>query len=139
MDKLFNNLSGSRTLYDEMIRLYNEKKENIISGRKILVMDQHFEGITGITRSVLSSIKKGKSRPKLCTIATFCVSLKIGVLESLNLFELAGYKLSENYEVDRAYLYLIQNNENGDIEESNEYLESIGVEKQHYLGVKSRE
>ena len=56
-----------------------------------------------------------------------------------NLFELAGYKLSENYEVDRAYLYLIQNNENGDIEEGNEYLESIGVEKQHYLGVKSRE
>jgi len=102
MDKLFNNLSGSRTLYDEMIRLYNEKKENIISDRKILVMDQHFEGITGVTRSVLSSIKKGKSRPKLCTLATFCVSLKIGVLESLNLFELAGYKLSENYEVDRA-------------------------------------
>ena len=102
-------------------------------------MDQHFEGITGITRSVLSSIKKGKSRPKLCTIATFCVSLKLGVLESLNLFELAGYKLSENYEVDRAYLYLIQNNENGDIEDSNEYLEGIGIEKQHYLGVKSRE
>ena len=24
MDKLFNNLSGSRTLYDEMIRLYNQ-------------------------------------------------------------------------------------------------------------------
>ena len=65
--------------------------------------------------------------------------LKLGVLESLNLFELAGYKLSENYEVDRAYLYLIQNNVNGDIEEGNEYLESIGVEKQHYLGVKSRE
>ena len=29
MDKLFNNLSGSRTLYDDMIRLYNEKKENM--------------------------------------------------------------------------------------------------------------
>ena len=47
--------------------------------------------------------------------------------------------MSENYEVDRAYLYLIQNNENGDIEKCNEYLESIGVEKQRYLGVKSRE
>ena len=42
---------------------------------------------------------------------------------------------------DHGYLpiYLIQNNVNGDIEEGNEYLESIGVEKQHYLGVKSRE
>ena len=139
MDKLFNNLSGSRTLYDEMIRLYYKKKENIISNRKILVMDRHFEGITGVTRSVLSSIKKGKSRPKLYTLATFCVSLKLSVIESLNLFELAGYKLSENYEVDRAYLYLIQNNGTGDIEECNEYLESIGIEKQHYLGVKSRE
>ena len=97
MDKFPNNLSKRKTLYDEMIRLYNEKKENIISDRKILVMDQHFEGITGVTRSVLSSIKKGKSRPKLCTLATFCVSLKFSVLESLNLFELAGYKLSENY------------------------------------------
>ena len=75
-----------------MIRLYKEKKENIISDRMLLVMEQNFEGITGITRSVLSSIKKGKSRTKLCTIATFCISLKLGVLESLNLFELAGYK-----------------------------------------------
>jgi hypothetical protein len=63
MDKYPKNLSTSRTLCDEMIRLYEEKKENIISDRKILVMDQHFEGITGVTRSVLSSIKKGKSRP----------------------------------------------------------------------------
>ena len=125
MDKFPNNLSKRRTLYDEMIRLYEENKESIISNRKILVMDRHFEGITGVTRSVLSSIRKGKSRPKLCTIATFCVSLKIGVLESVNLSELAGYKLSENYEVDRANLYLIQNNANGDIEEGNEYLESI--------------
>lgn len=139
MDKFFNNLSKRRTLYDEMIRLYEENKEMIISDRKILVMDRHFEGITGVTRSVLSSIKKGKSRPKLCTVATFCVSLKLGVIESLNLFELAGYKLSENYEVDRAYLYLIQNNGTGDIEECNEYLESIGIEKQHHLGVKPRE
>ena len=139
MDKFPNNLSKRRTLYDEMIRLYEENKESIISNRKILVMDRHFEGITGVTRSVLSSIRKGKSRPKLCTLATFCVSLKLSVLESLNLFELAGYKLSENYEVDKAYLYLIQNNENGDIEKCNEYLESIGVEKQHYLGVESRE
>lgn len=139
MDKYPKNLSKRRTLYDEIIRLYEENKKMIISDRKILVMDRHFEGITGVTRSVLSSIKKGKSRPKLCTLATFCVSLKLGVLESINLFELAGYKLSENYEVDRAYLYLIQNNENGDIEECNEYLESVEIEKQHHLGVKARE
>lgn len=138
MDKFPNNLSKRRTLYDEMIRLYKENKEKVISIRKILVRDQHFEGITGVTRSVLSSIKKGKSRPKLSTLGTFCVSLKLDIIETFDLIELAGYKLSQNYEVDRAYLYLIQNNKNGDIEECNEYLESIGIEKQHYLGVKSR-
>ncbi len=134
MGKSSNNLSKRITLYDEMIRLYEENKEKVISIRKILVRDQHFEGITG----VLSSIKKGKSRHKLSTLVTFCVSLKLDIIETFDLIELAGYKLSQNYEVDRAYLYLIQNNKNGDIEECNEYLESIGIEKQHYLGVKSR-
>ena len=139
MGKISNNLSKRRTLYDEMIRLYEENKGKVISIRKIHVRDQDFEGITGVTRSVLSSIKKEKSRPKLSTLVTFCISLKLDIIETFDLIEIAGYKLTQNYKIDRAYLYLIQNNKNGDIEECNKYLESIGIEKQHHLGVKSKE
>ena len=62
----------------------------------------------------------------------------LDVIESYDLIELAGYKLSQNYEVDRAYAELLQNNQNGDIEKCNEYLESLGIDKKYYLGVKSR-
>ncbi len=138
MGKFSNNLSERKTLYKEMIRLFEENKDNVISIRKIYLKDQNFEGITNISRSVLSFIKKGTSRPKLSTIITFCVSLMLDVLESYDLIELAGYKLSQNYEVDRAYAKLLQNNKNGDIEKCNEYLESLGIDKRHFLGIKSR-
>ncbi len=138
MDKFSNNLSKRKTLYDEMTRLFEKNKDKAIQIRKLFKMEQHFEGITGVTRSVLSSIKKGKSRPKLSTIITFCISLVLDVIEAYDLIELAGYKLSQNYEVDRAYAKLLQHNKIGDIEECNKYLESIGIGKQYFLGVKSR-
>lgn len=138
MGKFSNNLSERKTLYKEMIRLFEENKDNVISIRKIYLKDQNFEGITNVSRSVLSFIKKGTSRPKLSTIITFCVSLMLDMLESYDLIELAGYKLSQNYEVDRAYAELLQNNKNGDIEKCNEYLESLGIDKKHFLGTKSR-
>ncbi|MGN0005674.1 MAG: hypothetical protein ACI37Z_06865 [Candidatus Gastranaerophilaceae bacterium] len=94
MDKFSNNLSKRRTLYNEMIRLYEENKDNAISVRKIQIEDQNFEAITNVSRSVLSFIKKGTSRPKLSTIITFCVSLMLDAIDSYNLIELAGYKLS---------------------------------------------
>ena len=138
MGKFSNNLPERKTLYKEMIRLFEENKNNVISVRKIYIRDQKFEVITNVSRSVLSFIKKGTSRPKLSTIITFCVSLMLDVIESYDLIELAGYKLSQNYEVDRAYAELLQNNQNGDIEKCNEYLESLGIDKKHFLGVKSR-
>lgn len=138
MDKLSNNLSECRTLYNEMIRLFFKHKDKVIKIRKIHKVDQNFEGITNVSRSVLSFIRKGTSRPKLSTIVTFCISLMLDVLEAYDLIELAGYKLSQNYEVDRAYAELLQHNKNGDIEECNKYLEILGIGKQHYLGVKSR-
>ena len=138
MGKFSNNLPERKTLYKEMIRLFEEKKDNVISIRKIFIKDQNFEGITNVSRSVLSFIKKGKSRPKLSTIITFCVSLMLDVIESYDLIELAGYKLSQNYEVDRAYAELLQNNQNGDIEKCNKYLKSLGIDKKYFLGVKSR-
>lgn len=139
MDKLFNNLSGSRTLYDKMIRLYEEKKDDVISNRDIDVRDQNFEAITNVSRSVLSFIKKGTSRPKLSTIITFCVSLMLDAINSYDLIELAGYKLSQNYEVDRAYAELLQYHNYGDIDACNEHLEGLGIDKKYYLEVKSRE
>ena len=138
MGKFSNNLPERKTLYKEMIRLFEENKNNVISVRKIYIRDQKFEVITNVSRSVLSFIKKGTSRPKLSTIITFCVSLMLDVIESYDLIELAGYKLSQNYEVDRAYAELLQNNQNGDIEKCNEYLESLGIDKKHFLGIKSR-
>lgn len=139
MDKFFNNLSKRRTLYDEMIRLYEEKKDDVISNRDIDVRDQNFEAITNVSRSVLSFIKKGTSRPKLSTIITFCVSLMLDAIDSYYLIELAGYKLSQNYEVDRAYAELLQYHNYGDIDACNEHLEGLGIDKKDYLGVKSRE
>lgn len=58
MDKFSNILSERRTLYKEMIRLFKENKDNVISIRKIYLRDQNFEGITNVSRSVLSFIKK---------------------------------------------------------------------------------
>lgn len=139
MDKFFNNLSKRRTLYDEMVRLYKEKKDDVISNRDIDVRDQNFEAITNVSRSVLSFIKKGTSRPKLSTIITFCVSLMLDAIDSYYLIELAGYKLSQNYEVDRAYAELLQYHNYGDIDACNEHLEGLGIDKKYYLGVKSRE
>lgn len=139
MDKYPINLSKSRTLYDEMIRLYEEKKDDVISNRDIDVRDQNFEAITNVSRSVLSFIKKGTSRPKLSTIITFCVSLMLDAINSYDLIELAGYKLSQNYEVDRAYAELLQYHNYGDIDACNEHLEGLGIDKKYYLGVKSRE
>ena len=62
--------------------LFKENKDNVISIRKIHIKDQNFEGITNVSRSVLSSINKGKSRPKLSTIVTFCISLMLDVIDS---------------------------------------------------------
>lgn len=138
MDKFSNNLSERRILYKEMIRLFKENKDNVISIRKIYLRDQNFEGITNVSRSVLSFIKKGTSRPKLSTVITFCVSLMLDVIEAYDLIELAGYKLSQNYEVDRAYAELLQDNKNGDIDACNKHLESLGIDKKYFLGVKSR-
>lgn len=138
MDKFSNNLSERKTLYKEMIRLFEEKKENVISIRKIHLRDQNFEGVTNVSRSVLSFIKKGTSRPKLSTVITFCVSLMLDVIESYDLIELAGYKLSQNYEVDRAYAELLQYYNYGDIDACNKHLESLGIDKKYFLGVKSR-
>lgn len=139
MDKYPNNLSKSRTLYGEMIRLYEEKKDDAISYRGIDIKDQHFEAITNVSRSVLSFIKKGTSRPKLATIITFCISLMLDAIDSYNLIELAGYKLSHSYKVDRAYAELLQYHNYGDIDACNEHLEGLGIDKKDYLGVKSRE
>ena len=139
MDKYPINLSKSRTLYDEMIRLYEEKKDDVISNRNIDIRDQNFEAITNVSRSVLSFIKKGTSRPKLSTIITFCISLMLDTINSYDLIELAGYKLSQNYEVDRAYAELLQYHNYGDIDACNEHLEGLGIDKKYYLGVKSRE
>ena len=138
MDKFSNNLSERKTLYKEMIRLFEEKKENVISIRKIHLRDQNFEGVTNVSRSVLSFIKKGTSRPKLSTVITVCVSLMLDVIESYDLIELAGYKLSQNYEVDRAYAELLQYYNYGDIDACNKHLESLGIDKKYFLGVKSR-
>lgn len=138
MDKFLNNLSERKTLYNEMIRLFEKKKDNVILIRKIYLKDQNFEGITNVSRSVLSFIKKGTSRPKLSTIITFCVSLMLDVIEAYDLIELAGYKLSQNYELDRAYAELLQDNKNGDIDACNEHLESLGIDEKYFLGVKSR-
>lgn len=138
MDKFSNNLSERKTLYKEMIRLFEEKKENVISIRKIHLRDQNFEGVTNVSRSVLSFIKKGTSRPKLSTVITFCVSLMLDVIESYDLIELAGYKLSQNYEVDRAYAELLQYYNYGDIDACNKHLESLEIDKKYFLGVKSR-
>ena len=138
MGKFSNNLSERKTLYKEMIRLFEENKDNVISIRTIHIKDQNFEGITNVSRSVLSSINKGKSRPKLSTIVTFCISLMLDVIDSYYLIELAGYKLSPFYELDRAYAELLQYHNHGDIKLCNEHLESLGIDKKYYLGVKSR-
>ena len=53
MGKFSNNLSKRRTLYDEMIRIYEENKDNAISVRKIQIEDQNFEAITNVSRSRL--------------------------------------------------------------------------------------
>ena len=138
MDKLSGNLSERKTLYEEMIRLYEQQKDEVIKVRNIKKIDQDFEEITGITRSVLCFIKKGRSRPKLSTLITFCISLMLDTIDSYALIELAGYKLSQNYEVDRAYAELLQYHNHGDLKECNKYLGSLGIEKQYLLGVKSR-
>lgn len=139
MDKFFHNLSKRRTLYDEMIRLYEENKDNVISNRVIDVKDQYFEAITNVSRPVLSFVKKGTSRPKLSNIITFCVSLTLDAIDSYDLIELAGYKLSQNYKVDRAYAELLQYHNYGDIYACIGHLEGLGIDKKDYLGVKSRE
>ena len=118
--------------------LYTSQKDEVIKVRNIKKIDQDFEEITGITRSVLYFIKKGRSRPKLSTLITFCISLMLDTIDSYALIELAGYKLSQNYEVDRAYAELLQYHNHGDLKECNKYLGSLGIEKQYLLGVKSR-
>ena len=138
MGKFSNNLSERKTLYKEMIRLFEEKKDNVISIRKIYLRDQNFEGVTNVSRSVLSFIKKRTSRPKLSTVITFCVSLMLDVIEAYDLIELAGYKLSQDYEVDRAYAELLQYHNYGDIDACNKHLEILGIDRGYFLGIKSR-
>ena len=122
MGKRNNSLTQCTTLYVKMERYYDERKEFVIKRRQILRIDAVFEVIAGISRSVYCRIGKGQSRPALKTIVTFCISMMLSPSESYELIELAGYKLSKDYPVDREYMYLLDNHRDGDTEECNDYL-----------------
>lgn len=139
MGKRNNILTQCTTLYVKMERYYDERKEFVIKRRQILRIDAVFEVIAGISRSVYCRIGKGQSRPALKTIVTFCISMMLSPSESYELIELAGYKLSKDYPVDREYMYLLDNHRDGDTEECNDYLKSKKIAKRHQLGIIGRE
>lgn len=75
-----------------------------------------------------------KSRPKLSTIVTYCISMSLEIIDSYYIIENAGYKLSPFNKIHRAYSELLQDYNYGDIKLCNEHLESLGIDKKYFLG-----
>lgn len=87
---------------------------------------------TLLDRSVLTRIKKGKSRTTLRIVVTICIGLNLTPIASSELLHRAGYHLSEEYDED--YIFLINNHYKSDIYECNEILKKRGVSEDDFLG-----
>ncbi len=118
-------LSRSETLYEKIVKIIKEKK---------MPMDE-FYNATELNRNIIYDMKRNPSRrPQLRTIVTICVGLCLEPIESMELIEFSGYKLSKSRIVDYAYCDILHNFYEFGVEECNNRLEEIGIEEKYYLG-----
>ncbi len=121
-------LSISETLYQKIIKLIKIKNMSM----------EDFYTNTELNRTILSDIKKNKSRPQLRTVITICIGLQLEPLQSLELIQSAGYALSNTLYIDRAYTDIITYYSEFGISACNDRLKELGIEEKHYLGSQTR-
>ncbi len=132
MDKLHQVfLSNGYNLYGIVNGIYELRLEELEEVCYVRKYDK--KEVSGISKSIFSDIKTGRARPALNTIITFCIFCELEPQYSLIVIEAAGYKLTLTYDIDRAYMKLIQEHYYDGIEEANRLLEEWKFDKKYYL------
>ncbi len=121
-------LSISETLYQKIIKLIKIKNMSM----------EDFYTNTELNRTILSDIKKNKSRPQLRTVISICVGLQLKPLQASDLIKSAGYSLSDTLYIDCAYTDIITYYSEFGISACNDRLKELGIEEKHYLGSQTR-
>lgn len=121
-------LSISKTLYQETMDIIKIKK---------MSMDEFYTN-TELNRTILSDIKKNKSRPQLRTVISICVGLQLEPMQASDFIKSSGYNLSSTLYIDCVYADIITHYSEFGISACNDRLKELGIEEKYYLGSQIR-
>lgn len=93
-----------------------------------------FEKYTGLNKNIYYTMQNKDSNIELNLVISICVGFGLDTVSTRLLLESAGLGFNMNNRLHRAYLYIIENYKNTDIETCNEILEYLDVPKTKRLG-----
>ena len=116
---------------------YNKSFQEIV--REILEGETYlsFEEKTGLSPNMFYRIKSQideKDPPQRNTLFSLCVGYNLDLLTAQTLLRSLGLEFNRRNTRDYAYAFLLTRCRGKDVDECNEILEGLGLEKKYYLG-----